>query len=121
MRFVIADPGDSRRKDLRRYQPLNHLLESTYPKRPWSRGPDETNAFGCPLDLIFDGTPTRRVARPEMARRGLRAAVNPHPARLRQGSVAEIEADMAEQLARVREMERNGELEPIPEVSAASQ
>ncbi|MCH8891520.1 MAG: hypothetical protein IH827_10670 [Myxococcales bacterium] len=31
--------------------------------------------------------------------------------------VAEIEADMAEQLARVREMERNGELEPIPEVS----
>ena len=31
--------------------------------------------------------------------------------------VAEIEADMAAQLARVREMERNGELEPIPEVS----
>jgi hypothetical protein len=30
--------------------------------------------------------------------------------------VAEIEADMAEQLERVREMERNGELEPIPEV-----
>ena len=35
--------------------------------------------------------------------------------------VAEIEADMAEQLARVREMERNGELEPIPEASAQSQ
>ncbi len=35
--------------------------------------------------------------------------------------VAEIEADMAAQLARVREMERNGELEPIPEVSAATQ
>jgi TolB-like protein/Tfp pilus assembly protein PilF len=34
--------------------------------------------------------------------------------------VAEIEADMAEQLARVREMERNGELEPIPEISAAT-
>jgi len=34
--------------------------------------------------------------------------------------VAEIEADMAEQLERVREMERNGELEPIPEVSATS-
>jgi len=34
---------------------------------------------------------------------------------------AEIEADMAEQLARVREMERNGELEPIPEVSATTQ
>ncbi len=32
--------------------------------------------------------------------------------------VAEIEADMAEQLARVREMERNGELEPIPELAA---
>ena len=29
--------------------------------------------------------------------------------------IAEIEADMAVQLARVREMERNGELEPIPE------
>ncbi len=29
--------------------------------------------------------------------------------------VAEIEADMAEQLARVREMERNGELELIPD------
>jgi hypothetical protein len=28
--------------------------------------------------------------------------------------IAEIEADMAAQLARVREMERNGELEPIP-------
>ncbi len=36
-----------------------------------------------------------------------------------QAMVAEIEADMAVQLARVREMERNGELEPIPEVSAA--
>jgi hypothetical protein len=34
--------------------------------------------------------------------------------------VAEIEADMAEQLARVREMERNGELEPIPEISATT-
>jgi tetratricopeptide (TPR) repeat protein len=32
--------------------------------------------------------------------------------------VAEIEADMAEQLARVREMEKNGELEPIPELAA---
>jgi hypothetical protein len=32
--------------------------------------------------------------------------------------VAEIEADMAEQLARVREMERNGELAPIPEIAA---
>jgi hypothetical protein len=37
-----------------------------------------------------------------------------------QAMVAEIEADMAVQLARVREMERNGELEPIPEVSAAT-
>ena len=36
-------------------------------------------------------------------------------------TAGEIEADMAEQLARVREMERNGELEPIPEVSAAIQ
>jgi len=35
--------------------------------------------------------------------------------------VAEIEADMAEQLARVREMEKNGELEPIPEISATTQ
>ncbi len=35
--------------------------------------------------------------------------------------VAEIEADMAVQLARVREMERNGELEPIPEISATTQ
>jgi tetratricopeptide (TPR) repeat protein len=34
--------------------------------------------------------------------------------------IAEIEADMAEQLARVREMERNGELEPIPEAPAQS-
>ena len=37
-----------------------------------------------------------------------------------QAMVAEIEADMATQLARVREMERSGELEPIPEVSATS-
>jgi TolB-like protein/Tfp pilus assembly protein PilF len=36
-----------------------------------------------------------------------------------QAMVAEIEADMAAQLARVREMERNGELEPIPEVAPA--
>jgi tetratricopeptide (TPR) repeat protein len=35
-----------------------------------------------------------------------------------QAMVAEIEADMATQLARVREMERNGELEPIPELVA---
>ncbi|MCH7643904.1 MAG: hypothetical protein IH974_03640 [Myxococcales bacterium] len=38
-----------------------------------------------------------------------------------QAMVIEIEADMAAQLARVREMERNGELEPIPEVSATTQ
>jgi hypothetical protein len=35
-----------------------------------------------------------------------------------QAMVAEIEADMAVQLERVREMERNGELEPIPELAA---
>jgi hypothetical protein len=35
--------------------------------------------------------------------------------------VAEFEADMAAQLALVREMERNGELEPIPEVAATTQ
>jgi tetratricopeptide (TPR) repeat protein len=35
-----------------------------------------------------------------------------------QAMIAEIEADMATQLARVREMERNGELEPIPELAA---
>ena len=35
--------------------------------------------------------------------------------------LTEIEADMAAQLARVREMERNGELEPIPEISATTQ
>jgi len=34
--------------------------------------------------------------------------------------VAEWEADMATQLARVRDMERNGELEPIPEVAPAT-
>ncbi len=38
------------------------------------------------------------------------------------GHVTEINVfqlfDMAAQLARVREMERNGELEPIPEISA---
>ncbi len=38
-----------------------------------------------------------------------------------QEMVAEIEADMAAQLARVREMERNGELEPIPEVLSTTQ
>jgi hypothetical protein len=35
-----------------------------------------------------------------------------------QAMVAEIEADIAAQLERVREMERNGELEPIPELAA---
>ncbi len=38
-----------------------------------------------------------------------------------QKGLVKVEADMAEQLARVREMERNGELEPIPEVSATAQ
>ena len=38
-----------------------------------------------------------------------------------QAMVAEIEADMVAQLERVREMERNGELEPIPVVSATIQ
>jgi tetratricopeptide (TPR) repeat protein len=37
-----------------------------------------------------------------------------------QAMVAEIEADMAAQLARVRERERNGELEPIPELAATT-
>ncbi len=35
-----------------------------------------------------------------------------------QAMVAEIEADMAEQLARVREMEKNGELAAIPRSEA---
>jgi len=38
-----------------------------------------------------------------------------------QAMIAEIEIDMAAQLERVREMEKNGELEPIPEVSATIQ
>jgi hypothetical protein len=38
-----------------------------------------------------------------------------------QAMIAEIEADMAAQLERVREMERNGELEPIPEIPATTQ
>jgi TolB-like protein/Flp pilus assembly protein TadD len=38
-----------------------------------------------------------------------------------QSLMAEVKADMAAQLERVREMERNGELEPIPEVSATTQ
>ena len=38
-----------------------------------------------------------------------------------QSLMAGVKADMATQLARVREMERNGELEPIPEVSAKTQ
>jgi hypothetical protein len=38
-----------------------------------------------------------------------------------QNGLVKVEADMAEQLARVREMERNGELEPIPEISATAQ
>ena len=38
-----------------------------------------------------------------------------------QAMVAEIEADMAAQLARVREMERGGELATIPEVLPAIQ
>jgi hypothetical protein len=37
-----------------------------------------------------------------------------------QAMVAEIEADMATQLERVREMERTGELEPIPEIPATT-
>jgi TolB-like protein/Tfp pilus assembly protein PilF len=36
-----------------------------------------------------------------------------------QAMVAEIEADMAAQLERVREMERNGELEPIPPIGTS--
>jgi hypothetical protein len=56
----------------------------------------------------------------------LRLLYNPNLESIRdtpefQAIIAEIEADMAEQLARVREMERNGELEPIPEVSATTQ
>ena len=35
--------------------------------------------------------------------------------------IAEIETDMAAQLARVREMQKSGELTPIPEASARSQ
>jgi hypothetical protein len=35
-----------------------------------------------------------------------------------QALMDEIRADMANQLERVREMERNGELEPLPEIAA---
>jgi len=35
-----------------------------------------------------------------------------------QKGLVKVEADRAAQLARVREMERNGELEPIPELAA---
>jgi Tfp pilus assembly protein PilF len=38
-----------------------------------------------------------------------------------QAMMAEVEEEMAQQLANLREMERNGELEPIPEVSATIQ
>ena len=38
-----------------------------------------------------------------------------------QKRMAEVEAEMAQQLANLREMERNGELERIPEVSATNQ
>jgi hypothetical protein len=38
-----------------------------------------------------------------------------------QSLMAEVEAEMAIQLEQLREMERNGELEPIPEVSATTQ
>jgi len=38
-----------------------------------------------------------------------------------QAMIAEIEADMATQLAHVREMERNAELDPIPEAPTAAQ
>jgi hypothetical protein len=38
-----------------------------------------------------------------------------------QQRMVEVEAEMAAQLANLREMERNGELEPIPEVSATTQ
>jgi hypothetical protein len=37
-----------------------------------------------------------------------------------QQRMVEVEAEMAAQLANLREMERNGELEPIPEVSATT-
>jgi hypothetical protein len=36
-------------------------------------------------------------------------------------TMAEVEAEMAQQLANLREMERNGELEPIPEIPEAIQ
>jgi hypothetical protein len=36
-----------------------------------------------------------------------------------QAMIEEIEADMSAQLERVREMERNGELAPIPDLAAA--
>jgi len=36
-------------------------------------------------------------------------------------TMAEVEAETADPLANLREMERSGELEPIPEVSAAMQ
>jgi hypothetical protein len=37
-----------------------------------------------------------------------------------QARIVEIEADMAAQPARVREMERSGEVEPIPEDSGVA-
>ena len=38
-----------------------------------------------------------------------------------QKGLVNVEADMAAQLARVREIERNGEFEPIPDIPTATQ
>ena len=58
------------------------------------------NRLGQALQLVRHSADCKKIEGDE---------VRPH---------VEIEADMAEQLARVREMEKSGELEPIPEVSA---
>ena len=61
----------------------------------------------------------RSLSRPLCSPRGRQATLKSlHDEPEYQAMVAEIEADMAAQLARVREMERNGELEPIPEMAA---
>jgi hypothetical protein len=57
------------------------------------------------------------VSSPPQPELGIHSGYTPEFAAI----TAEIEADMAAQLERVREMQRNGELEPTPDISAAVQ
>jgi tetratricopeptide (TPR) repeat protein len=124
--FILSKTGEQERADLLLDRALEHI--QTRPRlgfngywiadvQIYAQQGEKQKALAALRQAIDDGW--RSMWWYELVRDPTLESLHDEPEY--QAMVAEIEADMAAQLARVREMERNGELEPIPEVSTSIQ